>query len=214
MARRNDLDWDLIETDYRVAQLSIRQIAEKYGTEPSTITRRAKKAGWQRDLSEAVRAATKAKVRKAVIADAKQTAQHATQDVAQHAENYATECTQATFSEIDLAANVNATIILGQQKRVGKLSRMFESMAAELAVVNDSPETLQEIAQAISEEDPKAAESINRLKSLTTRINNLKTASEIMGKLIDAESRVFSLDEESKGSPVDDGIKVTFVRPE
>ena len=111
-------------------------------------------------------------------------------------------------------ANVNATIILGQQKRVGKLSRMFESMAAELAVVNDSPETLQEIAQAISEEDPKAAESINRLKSLTTRINNLKTASEIMGKLIDAESRVFSLDEESKGSPVDDGIKVTFVRPE
>lgn len=214
MARRNDLDWDLIETDYRVAQLSIRQIAEKYGTEPSTITRRAKKAGWQRDLSEAVRAATKTKVRKAVIAQAQQTTQHATQDVAQHAENYATECTQHVFSEVDLAANVNAAIILRQQSRISRLSNIFEKATSDIELVSSDQAALEEIVRLLEEQDDKSAEAIKRLSSVTSRLNNLKTATEIMGKLTDAERTVFSLGEESKGSPVDDGIKVTFVRPE
>lgn len=184
MARRNDLDWDLIETDYRVAQLSIRQIAEKHGTEASTITRRAKKNSWTRDLTEAVRAATKAKVRNAVA--------HATQQDAER-------CTQLITSEVDLAANVNATIILRQQGRAERMADMFETLALETKTVNDTPETLEAIATAIKENDPKGAESIKRLKSLTTRINNLKTLADINAKLNEAEDFAFSLKEHEKG---------------
>ncbi|SDH86310.1 hypothetical protein [Propionivibrio dicarboxylicus] len=183
MARRNDLDWDLIETEWRVAQLSIRQIAEKHGTEASTITRRAKKNGWTRDLTEAVRAATKAKVRNAVA--------HATQ---QNAER----CTQLITSEVDLAANVNATIILRQQGRADRMADMFETLVLENEAVNKAPEALDEIATAIREDDPKGAESIKRLKSLTARIHNLKVLSEINTRLNDAEDSAFNLKEIGK----------------
>ena len=184
MTRRNDLDWDLIETDYRVAQLSIRQIAEKHGTEASTITRRAKKNGWTRDLTEAVRAATKAKVRNAVAHVAQQDAER---------------CTRLITSEVDLAANVNATIILRQQGRAGVMADMFEVLALENNVVNENPEILDEIAKAIKENDPKGAESLKRLKSLTTRINNLKALADINAKLNEAEDFAFSLKEHGKG---------------
>ena len=193
MGRRNDIDWEAIETDFRVSQLSVRQIAEKHGTEASSISRRAKKDGWDRDLSQAVAVATKTKVRNAVI--------NATQ-------HNATECTQATFDAVDLAANVNATIILGQQKRVGRLSGLFEKITGELEAVMDDPETLTAIADKIEEEDPKAAESIKRLKSMTSRMNNLKTATEIMGKLNDSENSAFSITEGKTANATEDFLDV------
>lgn len=48
MGRRYDIDWGLIEIDYRLLPLSIRLLAEKHGVSPSSITRRAKRRGWRR----------------------------------------------------------------------------------------------------------------------------------------------------------------------
>lgn len=55
-------DWEAIESAYRAGSLSIRVIADKYGTKEGTIRSRAKKHGWQRDLTEQVRTATKGKL--------------------------------------------------------------------------------------------------------------------------------------------------------
>ena len=57
---RSRPDWELIENEYRIGQLTVRQMADKHGVNKTTITDRAKKHGWTRDLSEAVRVATKA----------------------------------------------------------------------------------------------------------------------------------------------------------
>jgi len=59
-------DWEGIERAYRAGQLSIRVIAEQNGIAHNTILKRAKKEGWQRDLSDHVRAAVKEKVTRAV----------------------------------------------------------------------------------------------------------------------------------------------------
>ncbi len=48
-------DWEAIEREYRAGQLSVREIASRYGVNASTISRRAKRYGWERDLSERVR---------------------------------------------------------------------------------------------------------------------------------------------------------------
>lgn len=66
-------DWEAIERAYRAGNLSLRDIAEKHGTKESTIRSRAKKHGWQRDLTDQVKTATKAKLsRKASRTDVAQ----------------------------------------------------------------------------------------------------------------------------------------------
>lgn len=55
-------DWEAIERAYRAGSLSIRAIAERHGTKEGTIRSRAKRNGWQRDLTEQVKTATKAKL--------------------------------------------------------------------------------------------------------------------------------------------------------
>ena len=55
-------DWEAIERAYRAGSLSLRGIAEKYDTNEGTIRSRAKKHGWQRDLTAQVRSATKTKL--------------------------------------------------------------------------------------------------------------------------------------------------------
>lgn len=59
-------DWEAIESAYRAGSLSVRAIGEKHGVNHATILKRANKEGWQRDLTEKVRTATKAKVTKSV----------------------------------------------------------------------------------------------------------------------------------------------------
>lgn len=59
-------DWEAIERAYRAGSLSVRAIAERQGVAHNTILKRAKKEGWQRNLTEDVRTATKDKVTRAV----------------------------------------------------------------------------------------------------------------------------------------------------
>lgn len=65
-------DWEAIESAYRAGSLSIRAIAEKHGVSHVGIQKRAAKEGWQRDLTDAVRTATKAKVSKSVTKESYQ----------------------------------------------------------------------------------------------------------------------------------------------
>jgi len=55
-------DWEAIERAYRAGSLSLRAIADKFNSNEGTIRSRAKKHGWQRDLSEQVRTATQGKL--------------------------------------------------------------------------------------------------------------------------------------------------------
>lgn len=62
MSNNKQPDWEAIERAYRAGSVSIRAIADKYETNEGTIRSRAKKNGWQRDLTEQVKNATQAKL--------------------------------------------------------------------------------------------------------------------------------------------------------
>lgn len=66
MTTTKQLDWVAIESAYRAGSLSVRTIAEVHGITHAAISKRAKKEGWQRDLTDQVRAAAKSKVAKGV----------------------------------------------------------------------------------------------------------------------------------------------------
>jgi len=55
-------DWEAIERAYRAGSLSLRALADKFGSNEGTIRSRAKKHGWQRDLTDQVRTATQGKL--------------------------------------------------------------------------------------------------------------------------------------------------------
>lgn len=202
MVRRNDIDWESVETDYRICQLSIRKIAEKHGTEASSITRRAKKGGWTRDLSEAVRAATRAKVRDAV---------------AQETQRNATECTQSTFSEVDLAANVNATLIMRHQKRAGRMSDLLEKMADEIEQMTGDRELFAKLGEILSspgvDGNPividKLTDAFHKALSHPSRVDSMKKLADTLRVLIGLERQAFGIDDKeknNKGHDIEDAI--------
>lgn len=59
---KNPVDWEKIGKLYRLGQLSVREIARQEDVQPSSITRRAEKEGWTRDLTETIRLKTQAKL--------------------------------------------------------------------------------------------------------------------------------------------------------
>jgi hypothetical protein len=55
---KKQIDWEAIEREYRAGQLSIREIARQNDISDASIRKKAKKEGWERDLSEKIRQKT------------------------------------------------------------------------------------------------------------------------------------------------------------
>lgn len=59
---RKLVDWERIETEYRVGQLTVREIARRNDISHVAIYKHAKAQGWERDLTDKVRKAAKSAV--------------------------------------------------------------------------------------------------------------------------------------------------------
>jgi len=55
-------DWEAIEAEYSAGVKSVNAIAKAHGISESAIRKRAKRDGWQRDLSNSVRSAARSKL--------------------------------------------------------------------------------------------------------------------------------------------------------
>ena len=55
MATRKQIDWDPIEKDVRAGVLSLREIGRKHTRPESSIRKKIKEEGWERDLTDIVR---------------------------------------------------------------------------------------------------------------------------------------------------------------
>ena len=69
MADDKNIDWERIEADYRAGILSLREIADGSGVSHVTISKRAKRNGWTRDLSAKIQAKAEALVNKALLTE-------------------------------------------------------------------------------------------------------------------------------------------------
>jgi len=131
--RRVQIDWEAVERDYRVGQLSVREIARRHSLEASSITRKAKKESWTRDYTEEVRARTRA----GLVEIAKQ----------QAAECCATESNEsnnAVFGSLEIAVESNLRVLRSHQigirdnaERLSKLTQKFDTLSDSAADLND-----------------------------------------------------------------------------
>lgn len=134
MARRNDIDWEAIEKDYRAGRLSVVAVAAHHGVSRTQLNAKAKKEGWTRDLSAAIEQRTQEKI--AVI------------DVAALIEKSATESANQSAktiqSAIEQASDVAAGIVIKHRAglrldmdRAEVVSGLLEDALAEADGIKD-----------------------------------------------------------------------------
>lgn len=201
MGRRSkEIDWEAVERDYRIGKLTVRQIADKYSVAVSSVSLKAKNGKWSRDLTEAVKIATKA----ALIENSKR-----------RAEEIGTEIGTAIGTEseqgIKAAVSENVELILGHRVDISKLRGAVNMMLGELIEQTGQADTLNEIVDMLRAQGAEdSATAIRKLTSLSNRAMTAKTLMDTLHKVIDKEREAFGINDDSsgdKGNGIEDAIK-------
>lgn len=191
MARK---DWPLIEADYRVGQLSVREMETKYGVDDAQIVRHMKKKGITRDLAVQVRAATSASL------------------IAQEVSKRSAEGLQTSADAVEIAAKANAGIILGHRQDIALLRSMVNALADKVRAMGILEQGDMDLLTALVECEDKAMtekqatlvlKRIRETCNTPAQVGALKGLSEALSKLIALERQAFSLDETGKDRPRD-----------
>lgn len=123
-------DWEAIERAYRAGALSLRGIADKYDTNEGTIRSRAKKHGWQRDLTAQVRTATKEKLSR---------------------NTSRTDFTQREDAQIvDEASDEAASIVLAHRSDLGQWRDISSKLRLALSEIEVTEDNLGDFSRALN----------------------------------------------------------------
>lgn len=179
--RRKKADWDAIERDYRTGTFTLRELAEKHAVTHTTIARRAEKSGWTKDLTDAIRQATNAKL------------------VQQAVQQQCTDAHQNATETVLVAAEINKQIIFGHRQDLSESRKVANSLLSELsasALLAEDQELLAQIlagSGAEPGEEAKARATVSKALSLGSRVNSVKALAEAFTKIHDGERRAFNI---------------------
>lgn len=198
---KSQADWERIELDYRAGIKTLRQIAEENGISHVAVNKRAKKEGWERDLSSKINAKADALVTKAMVTSV-----------------VTSESRIAEKQVVDVAAQAVADIRLAHRKDIHRARKVTNSLLDELEQQTD-PQTLDlldELADLMENPDPKTGkdrlnEIYRAVISLPERAKTMKVLAESLQKLVDMERQAFRMDVKDGGK--DGGDEPTADRP-
>ena len=125
MATRKKTDWEAVERDYRATSLSLKELGIKHDCKPSAIANQAKRKGWQRDLTDAVKHATSARLIQATVAET----------VGAAVEASSKSAAQAATDAVMAQAEINVRLITSHRKRLSDLHDLVETAKAKLEEV-------------------------------------------------------------------------------
>lgn len=201
-------DWERIELDYRAGIKTLRQIADENGITHGAINKRAKRDGWERDLSQKIQAKADALVSRAAVSS-----------------QVSADTKVRERAVIDGNAQAVADVRLGHRKDARRVRQLTNRLMDELERQTD-PATLaklQELAAAVVAPGEKPGrdrygELLEAVISLPERSKTLKVLAESLRIVVDMERTAFGMD---KVDPVGAGpgeggvarIAVEFVRP-
>lgn len=180
-------DWERIELDYRAGIKTLRQIAEENGISHVAVNKRAKKDGWERDLSAKINAKADALVTKAMVTSV-----------------VTSEAKIAEKQVVDVAAQAVADVRLAHRKDIHRARRVTNSLLDELEKATD-PDTLamlNELGEIMANPDEKTGrdrlnEIYQAVISLPERSKTMKVLAESLQKLVDMERTAFNMDKDA-----------------
>lgn len=187
MGRRspdNQIDWELIEKEFRLGQSTLRQLAATHKVQPSAISRKAKKENWVQDKRDAVKALSDAQL----LSNAKAT---------------------PNAVDIAVAATVRTNIILAHRGDALRARTLTMQLLGELehqTANQDLYERLQEILEDPTNSDDSASandrsrkrqELFQKAISLTNRTGTMKALAESLQKVVAIEREAFGIESKS-----------------
>jgi hypothetical protein len=183
MAKKPAPDWEAIEREYRAGQLSIREIARNHGTTDGAIRKRAKKDGWERDLSQQVREKVRAEL---VRGEVRTPNAHANQREA-----------------IDTAAARGVEVIRSHRKDISDGRSLVQLLLGQLKTAAENREEIEEeiLEETAGDDSPKRRGFMLQAISLPKHATALKDLSTALKNLIPLERQAFNLDEPGQGDP-------------
>jgi predicted DNA-binding protein YlxM (UPF0122 family) len=181
MARRSDIDWEMVQRLYVAGQLSIREIAKKCGINPSSITENAKKNGWTRNLAGAIKELTKAKIAQIDVQDL----------VDQSIHESVQKSAQTIQKAIESASDVQAGVIVRHRNEIRKLSEQASRL----------DELINAMLDATSPTRQEANESGEQVVVLN--VTDVLKITQAHKNAVDSRSKIF--DKERQAYGIEDG---------
>lgn len=181
MSEEKVIDWSAIERDYRAGVKSLRSIAAENNVTDGAIRKRAKRDGWERDLSQRIKARADELVRRATVRTVVRT------------ENAVSERVL-----VEVNAQVQTDIMLAHRTDIQRSRKLAMTLMRELELQTDHLPLLEQFAEIMFQPDEKGQDKRNelyrKLISLSSRASTMKTMADSLKTLIGLERQAFGLD--------------------
>ena len=193
-ASRQAADWERIELDYRAGIKTLRQIGQEHGITHGAINKRAKRDGWERDLSLKIQTKADALVSKAVSSEVSKESRLAEKQV------------------IEVNAQAVAAVRLSQRQDIERARRLSVSLLDELERQTARPELFEQIEQVLAEQPDgmplnaaarnKLQEGLSKAMSLAGRSSTMRSLAESLRVLVGLERQAWGIRDDAEGVEV------------
>lgn len=188
--QKSAADWEKIEAQYRAGFSSLREIAAEHGITEGAIRKRAKRDGWERDLTSRIQAEAESKVAKVA---------------AQEAAKHSPEGKAKERVIVEANAQVIADAVLGQRQDVTRARGVVQKLFAELETQLDGLEDLAQLGELMGQPDEDG--NVDRLNALyhkiialPSRVDSAKKLAESLRVLIELERKVLRIKDDVEDS--------------
>lgn len=183
-AKKPKPDWERIELDYRAGVKSLREIAANAGVSHVTISKRAKKYGWTKDLSKQIQSKADALVNEAEVNSRVNTVSPVSEQ-----------------ETIDANAQAIAEVKRAHRRDISRARNVAMGLLDELeAMVGiETAKNLAQLGDILRMEDDKGRDTLNdlyhKIVSLPGRSKTMRELSESMTKLVNMERQAYGMDD-------------------
>jgi hypothetical protein len=180
---RSKSDWEAIEREYRVGQLSVVEIARQFDLSDAAIHKKAKQNGWKRDLTEKVKRLVREKLVREEVEDPNASDEQV----------------------VDQASNREIKLRALHRKDIEKHRGIVQLLAGQLDDVAQSREDIETTIEKETDgdKDTKRRNSMLKAVSLPTHAGVARDLSVALKNLIPLERQAYGIDngsEEGQGS--------------
>ncbi|AMC34740.1 hypothetical protein [Janthinobacterium sp. B9-8] len=179
-------DWERIERLYRAGKLSNHALAAQCDVTEGAIRKRAKRDGWEKDLSARVDVAVKAKLARAPML----TKSHATER-----------------EIVEEAASTAVALVLGHRTEIARLQLLAKTMANQLTDATENEQMMIDEIVIVTAEDEgdRRRLRMEAAVALPARVDTLKKLTDSWKTIVSLGREAFSLDKpEAPKDPLED----------
>jgi len=193
---RSAVDWEAVEREYRAGIKTLRQIANEQGVSNPAIVKRAKRDGWERDLSAKIHAKAESLVSKQLVSSV-----------------VSKEDVIAERQIVDANAEMMASVIRGHHKLLTRLRGIAMLLMDRLEAELEGTDLFIQLGEMMASPDEfgsdKMGDLYRKVIALPTQTDTAKKLAEMLKTIIELERKVFKIDEQK---PVDVNPVAEFLR--